>query len=90
VQGVVGTAEVAPQQREWVHRAVDEMIDIRMPGEVVEQIVDDVDGVMDVCEAEGYARELREVRERFREANDASHFCIPFDIWSPQDLKTTY
>jgi len=88
VQGVLGTAEVAPQQREWVRRAVDEAVDPRVPGEVVEQIVDGMEGVMDVCEAEGYARELREVRERFREANDLCHFCIPFDIWSPPDFTT--
>ena len=87
---MVGTAQVAPQQREWVHRAVDEAMDIRVPAEVVKQIVDGVDGVMDECEAEEYARELREVRERFREANDACHFCIPFDIWSPPDKFTRH
>ena len=89
VQGVWGPAEVAPQQRAWVRRAVDEAVDLRVPGEVVEQIVDSVEGVMNVCQAERYARELREVRERFREANDLCHFCIPFDIWSPPD-STTY
>lgn len=41
---------------------------------VVEQIVDGVERMMDVCEADGYARELRELRERSREANDSRHF----------------
>ena len=85
---MLGTAEVAPQQREWVRRAVDEAVDLQVPRELVEQILDSVEGIMDGCEAEGYARELREVRERFREANDSCHFCIPFDIWSPPNFTT--
>ena len=90
VEGVVGTAEVAPQQREWAHRAMDEAVDPRVPGELVKQVVDEVEGIMDVPEAEEYARELREVREKFREANDSCHFCLPFDIWNPPDKFTKY
>ena len=90
VEGAVGTAEVAPQQREWAHRGVDEAVDLWVLGEVVERVVDAVEGIMDVPEVEEYARELRETRERFREANDSCHFCIPFDIWSPPDTSTKY
>lgn len=86
IQPVVGTAEVAPQQREWVRSALDGCLDRRVPVEVVEQIVSEVEGVMGMEEAEKCARELREVREKFREANDTCHFCIPFDIWSAPDF----
>ena len=85
----MGTAAVA-QQREWAHRVEDETADLRVPGKVVKQLVDDVEGIMDVPETEEYARELREMRERFREANDLCHSCILFDIWSPLDKFTKY
>jgi len=60
-QGVTGRPRWR-QQREWVQRAVDESVEFRMPGEVVEQIVDSVNRGMDACEAERYATELREAR----------------------------
>lgn len=87
IPGVLGTAEVAPQQRDWIRMAMDEAVDKRVPGEVLDQILDMVEGVMDDKEADKYACELREVRERFREANNAAHFCIPFDIWNAPEVS---
>ena len=63
VEGVVGTAEVAPQQQpeEWTHHAVEEVVVNQVPGEVVNQVVDGVEGIMNVPGAE-YARESLFVR----------------------------
>ena len=85
----MGTTEVV-QQREWAHCVVDEAVDLRVPGEVVKQFMGDVEGMMDMPEAEEYARDLRDMRERFREANDLCHSCLLFDIWSPLDKFTKY
>ena len=64
VKGVVGTAEVAPQQQPegWTHRAVEEVVDLQVPGEVVNQVVDGVGGTMNVPGAKEYVRESLFVR----------------------------
>lgn len=54
--------------------------------EVVERIMDYVEGVMEVDEAENYGRALMQARETFRDANNNYHFCIPFDIWSAPEF----
>jgi hypothetical protein len=86
VQPIVSTAMVAPQQKQWIGRALDESLDRRVPVEVVERIMDHVEGMMEVAEAENYGRALVAVRETFREANNNYHFCIPFDIWSAPEF----
>ena len=86
IQPIVSTAMVAPQQREWIKQAVDESLDRRIPVEIVERIMEYVEGVMEVGESEKYGKALWEVRETFREANNNYHFCIPFDIWSSPEF----
>ncbi|KAG6899815.1 hypothetical protein C0993_006516, partial [Termitomyces sp. T159_Od127] len=65
VGGVVGTREVAPQQAAWVREAVFEALGAsgRLPLEVVEMVVGNVQGVLGESEARECARRLREVRE---------------------------
>ncbi|KAF8079181.1 hypothetical protein FPV67DRAFT_1691604 [Lyophyllum atratum] len=86
IRPVVSTASVGPQQEKWVGGAVRGALGGRLPVELVEQILEGVEGVMGEEEAEGYARGLRRVREKFRLANDQYHFCIPFDIWSAPEF----
>ncbi|KAI0964096.1 hypothetical protein AcW1_000997 [Taiwanofungus camphoratus] len=76
------TESVPPQQKEWIKRAVEESIDIRLPVEIVEQIINNVEGVMSEQEAEAFAREMREERELFWQAHDTYRFCLPFDVWA--------
>lgn len=77
---------VAPQQKAWIRSAVDESVDQRVPTEIIERIMEGVEGLMDIEEAEGYRRELLNTRQKFWEANNNYHFCIPFDIWSAPDF----
>ncbi|KAF8226655.1 hypothetical protein L208DRAFT_350947 [Tricholoma matsutake] len=86
LQPIVSTAMVAPQQKHWIKQALDESLDRRVPMEVVERIMDYVEGVMEVDEAENYGRALMQARETFRDANNNYHFCIPFDIWSAPEF----
>jgi hypothetical protein len=86
IQPIVSTAVVAPQQKAWIRSAVDKYVDPRVPTEVVEQIMENVEGLMEMVEAEGYRKELLSAREKFWEANNNYHFCIPFDVWSAPDF----
>ncbi|KAF7969002.1 hypothetical protein HWV62_28668 [Athelia sp. TMB] len=86
VNPVISTSRVPPQQKSWVKAATEEFIDKRLPVEVVEQIVDEVDGKMTYIEAEHYRERMLSERENFRKMNDLYHFCVPFDIWSSNSL----
>ncbi|OCH90551.1 hypothetical protein OBBRIDRAFT_793213 [Obba rivulosa] len=73
------TSQVPPQQKEWMKNAVEEHINIRLPNEVVEQIIEEVEGVMVEEEVYSLAEEMRHERERFRTLHDQYWFCLPFD-----------
>ncbi|OBZ68456.1 hypothetical protein A0H81_11485 [Grifola frondosa] len=75
------TERVPPQQKEWMRRAVEESIDIRIPVEIVEHIIEMVEGLMTDEEARMYAKEMRAEREQFWKLHDERRFCLPFDIW---------
>ena len=81
IQPVISTSDVAPQQKEWIKTAVDEYVDSRLPVEIIEKIVEDVEGPMTENEAIEFRREMLAERAIFWERNDSYHFCIPFDIW---------
>jgi len=84
IQPVVSTSRVPPQQKSWIKAAIEESIDIRLPVELVEKIVDHVEGKMSWDEALDFRREMLDDREDFWIQNDNYHFCIPFDIWNEQ------
>lgn len=86
IQPVVSTAIVAPQQEDWIREAVDDSIDLRLPIEIVEKIMGEVDGLMTKDEAEKYRKRMVEEREAFWKLNDNFHFCIPFDVWNGPDI----
>lgn len=78
---IVSTARVGPQQMEWIHKAIDDHIDARLPSEVVEVIMQNVKGLMTVEETKLYRKQLEDEADRFTHSNNSYHFCIPFDIW---------
>jgi len=82
IQPVVSTSRVPPQQKSWIKAAVEESIDARLPVELVEKIVNHVEGKMSRDEAVDFRREMLEERVCFWAQNDNYHFCIPFDIWN--------
>ncbi|KAH9486402.1 hypothetical protein JR316_0000466 [Psilocybe cubensis] len=85
-QPIVSTANVAPQQKSWMHKALDDNLDTRLPHEVIEKILENVEGVMTSQEAEEYRKKLVEANEQFTLANNSYHFCIPFDIWNGPEM----
>lgn len=86
IQPIISTAVVAPQQKEWIRRALHEHLDVRLPVEIVESIMEHVEGVMEVEEAESFKLQMEDERTRFWAANDTYHFCIPFDVWTADML----
>ena len=72
---------VPPQQKSWMQDAVESSLDIRIPNEVVEKIVEQVEGVMTDEEARAYAREMRREREIFWNRHNQYWCCLPFDLW---------
>src|ERR1700722_6903140 len=80
IQPIISTSSVAPQQEEWIRRALEESVDLRIPVEIVQQIVEKVEGLMSESEAMGLRQEILEERSRFTKLNDSYHFCIPFDV----------
>ncbi|CAA7268051.1 unnamed protein product [Cyclocybe aegerita] len=86
IRPIVSTSVVAPQQKDWIHKALDDNLDKRLPNEVIEKILNNVEGLMDESEADSYKKELLEARKRFTQASNSYHFCIPFDIWNGPEV----
>ncbi|KAI0082114.1 hypothetical protein K474DRAFT_1655452 [Panus rudis PR-1116 ss-1] len=79
---VLTTSDVPPQPVHWVRRAVEESLDPRIPSEIVEDIFQNLEGLMSDGEARTYADEMRKEREQFWMLHDQRWCCLPFDIWS--------
>jgi len=80
---ITSTKIVSPQQEDWIKKALwESQVGKKLPPELLEHIISEVDGLMTEEEACRYREELGEVREAFRKANDDYHFCIPFDVWN--------
>ncbi|KIK62232.1 hypothetical protein GYMLUDRAFT_42178 [Collybiopsis luxurians FD-317 M1] len=58
----------------------------RLPVELIDKIVDMVDGLVDEDESRRCKEALTEERERFWKSNDNYHFCIPFDVWNGPEM----
>lgn len=72
---------VPPQQKAWMKDAVEANLDIRIPGEIVETIIEMVDGVMTEKESYAFAKEMRKDRETFLNRHNQFWCCLPFDLW---------
>ncbi|GLB43595.1 putative protein of unknown function (DUF4246) [Lyophyllum shimeji] len=59
IEPVVSTARVAPQQESWIRDAVGEALGGRLPTELVELVMERVEGLMRREEAEEHAKALR-------------------------------
>ncbi|KAF9041158.1 hypothetical protein BDP27DRAFT_1435080 [Rhodocollybia butyracea] len=68
IPSIISTANVGPQQKSWIRKALDEYLDVRLPIEIVEKIVDMVEGVMDDQEKSGLLGETQRGKDKFLEA----------------------
>lgn len=81
VSEILTTSSVPPQQKAWVKQALEESLDVRIPHEVVERILDFVEGVMTDEEAAQVAAQMKQDREWFRISHARYWFNLPFDVW---------
>lgn len=86
VNPVISTSRVPPQQISWIAAAAEESMDKRLPVEIIERIMDAVEGKMTDVEADHYRERMLAERDGFRKMNDQYHFCVPFDIWGSNSL----
>lgn len=80
------TTVVPAQQREWMHATVhtvaaspDSRLS-RLPVELLDAIVDEVEGLMDRAEAEALRLELMDERSAMVEQNTELVFAVPFNM----------
>ena len=66
---------------EWMRKALEESIDIRIPIEIIDKIMDFVDGLMTYEEALQHALRMKVEREKFWDAHDEHWFSLPFNVW---------
>ena len=76
------TSSVPPQDIKWLHRALDDNLPIKIPTEVVDNIVDHVDWLMSEEEYKQCAVKMRKEREAFWQTHDQLWFSIPFSVWN--------
>ncbi|KAH8099797.1 hypothetical protein BXZ70DRAFT_894402 [Cristinia sonorae] len=79
---ILSTSTVPPQQKAWYRRALEECLNVRIPNEIIERIVDSLEGVMTEKEAQEVADSMRRDREWFRLSHARCWFNLPFDVWS--------
>ncbi|KAI0692942.1 hypothetical protein BC835DRAFT_1276765 [Cytidiella melzeri] len=78
---ILTTTSVPPQDRKWIHKALEDSLDIRIPMEVIDNIVDHMDWLMSEVEYEQCAMRMRREREAFWQTNDQLWFSVPFSVW---------
>ncbi|KAJ2936062.1 hypothetical protein H1R20_g1033, partial [Candolleomyces eurysporus] len=85
IRPIISTSKVPPQQEAWIKQAVYDALTPRLPSELVEEVVARLEGFMTPEEAEHYRGQFAETLERFTQASNSTHFCIPFDVWNGPD-----
>ncbi|KAJ7584342.1 hypothetical protein C8J56DRAFT_950766 [Mycena floridula] len=86
IQPIISTAKVPPQEKAWVARTLHETLYQRLPVELVEKILEFVEGLVEEEEAVKTRALVMAERTRFRIANDIYHFSIPFDVWNGPEV----
>lgn len=85
IKPITSTSTVGPQQEPWIRIALYESLDTRLPNELIEKILENVEGLITPGEAAIYRERLVQATEQFTHANNSYHYCIPFDIWNGPD-----
>lgn len=76
---ILASNRVPPQQESWIRQALEENLDVRVPTEIIDRIMEYTQGLMTETEAQEYAREMRRERSQFWEQHDALWFSLPFN-----------
>ncbi|EKM61499.1 uncharacterized protein PHACADRAFT_248156 [Phanerochaete carnosa HHB-10118-sp] len=75
---VPATNRVPAQQTAWVRAALEESIDTRVPEEIIERIMDFVEGVLTDDEAAASAHAMKHERVQFWKEHNQLWFSLPF------------
>lgn len=86
IKPVISTSVAGPQQKEWIGKALDDNLDTRLPNELIQNILDNVEGLMSQDEAMDYREQFVRETDQFTQASNSYHFCIPFDIWNGPEI----
>lgn len=88
VRPVISTSSVGPQQQEWIREAVYQTLRTRLPTELIEQVAQNLEGLLTEDDAKTYHKEFLATQTKFTEANNRYHFCLPFNIWNGPHVLT--
>ncbi|GAA6023984.1 hypothetical protein JCM10207_006843 [Rhodosporidiobolus poonsookiae] len=77
---VISTARVAPQQSEWIWRAIPEHFQSKLPVETWHKILNHLDGLLDFDEAKREREELMHERKYLVQENDLRVFKRLFSL----------
>ncbi|KAI0094474.1 hypothetical protein BDY19DRAFT_879129 [Irpex rosettiformis] len=78
---VLTTSSVPPQDIKWLHRALEDYLPIKIPMEIIDNIVDQVDWLMSEEEYKQCAVKMRRERKAFWQTHDQLWFSIPFSAF---------
>ena len=82
---IPSTSDVPPQQREWILHELVRSMDERFPFELIERIINEVDGLLSQDEADEYQSKMTQERERFNKSNNEKFFALPFHLQNLQE-----
>jgi hypothetical protein len=76
---VPATNLVPPQQIAWIRQALEESLDVRIPTEVIDRIMDHTEGLITDEEARDLAQQMKEERVQFWKQHNSLWFSLPFN-----------
>ena len=74
---LASTHRVPPQQKAWARLSLEAMTRGKFPVELVDKVLDEVDGVIDIDEALKCRERMMKERTRLSALNDVQYFSIP-------------
>lgn len=85
---VPSTTDIPPQQRNWILQTVRESFvkddggkKVRIPQELADLVVENVDSTMTLAEAKAYREQLMDERAAFEKVVNEQHFCTEFILY---------
>ena len=76
---ILTSSRVPPQYPDWTRQALEDSLDVKIPNEIIERILDHVDGLMSEKEAQVYAQEMKRERISFWKEHNLRWFSLPFN-----------
>lgn len=75
---IPATNRVPPQQQSWIKQALEESLNVRVPMEVIDRILDHAEWLTSDEEARQLAQQMKEERVHFWKQHNRFWFSLPF------------